>query len=111
VRIFSFIALIIVVCTQQAVAGTRNVYGYVFGLGTNRYAVTRIVIRSASAVYYADGWGFSWLAPGGLRWYKNGLPTDRQYVVTVETNGYGSRNTNFYLPTGGGDFKTPNIGF
>ena len=98
-------------------AHARNVYGYIFGIGTTTGSVSSIKITDVTSgpsygfVHYADGWYWSSFAPNGLRWYKNGLQTDHAYFVDVNSNGYGTRGTGFYLPAGWTDFRVKDINF
>lgn len=95
----------------SSMALARNVYGFIIGLGSANYAISSIKIQSGNSTWYADGWSWHWICPGGPRWFKNGLPTNRSYVVTVYSNGGGSRRISFYLPDGSGDYKAPNTNF
>lgn len=109
-KLFTILTLI-VVFVGQALAGTRNVFGYILGLGTNVHAVSYITVKSGNTTYSASWAYFFWLCPGGLRWWCNGLPTDRYYTVTVQPNGLDSRSQTFWLPSGRGDYKVPDFRF
>lgn len=105
------VAVFAIATLLSSLSSARNVYGYILGLGTNRYAVTQIRIQSGTTTWYADGWGIHFFNLGAIRWYKNGLPTNRSYVVTVFTNGYGTRQIAFYLQSGYGDYRAPDVRF
>jgi hypothetical protein len=80
----------------------RNVYGYIYGVGTATGAISSVRVRDnqTGAIYY----GFvQWSAfsPQGLRWYCNNLPTNKGYTVTVVPNGFPdqAQQKSFYLPS------------
>jgi hypothetical protein len=110
------LVLVLVLCTAAS-AYARNVYGYIFGLGSSKEAIRQIVLTDVTAGptygrrYYADGWGWNLFAPGGLRWYKNGLPENHAYFVDVCSNGMDKRYTGFFLSSGSFDHKAPDIWF
>lgn len=116
-RVKNLLVILLVVSTivSWSAASTRNVYGYVFGIGSTNAAIKEIRIRDNATgfVHWADGWKWSPLAPGGLRWWKNGLPKDRDFTVTVTAafTYNGSRSVTFRLVGGWGDYKAPNINF
>jgi hypothetical protein len=96
-----------------AAAQSRNVYGYVMGLGGQTGSISKIIITDMNTGFrhWADGWSWSPFAPGAIRWFKNNLPVNHAYSVDVYSNGFGVKWTAFYLPTGFGDFKAPDVHF
>ena len=89
------------------VGDTRNIYGYVRGIGSDARAIDKIVITDMAdgRKYNADGWGWHFMCPGGLRWFKNGLKLNHSYFVDVYTQEYGSQWASFRLTSGWGDFR------
>lgn len=94
-------------------AETRNVYGYVFGLGgaTGSFREIRVTDMNTGFVHWVDGLNGGYLGLGGIRWFKNNLTVGHGYAVDVYSNGKGVRWTAFYLPSGRGDFKAPDVRF